>query len=72
MFQPGIYMYIYLIRNYLFSHVAKVAYGGVFPSMDWRGHLFSGSRASLAGKHISGGPYTLTEVRLGFVCTIST
>ena len=57
----------------LFSHVAKVAYAGVFPSMDWRGRLFSGSRASFAGKYISGGPYALTEVRLGLVsCTIST
>ena len=55
------------LLNHLSSDffLAKVAYGGVFPSNDWRGKPFSGSRASLAGKHISGGPYTLTEVRLG-------
>jgi len=41
----------------------NVAYAGVFPSMDWRGRLFSGSRASFAGKYISGRPYALTEVR---------
>ena len=34
---------------------AKVAYGGVFPSQDWCGCDLSGSRASLAGKCISGG-----------------
>ena len=50
---------------------SKVAYGGVFPSKDWRGHDFSGSRASLAGKCISGGPYVLTEVRLGLVDNVN-
>ena len=41
----------------------KVAYGGVFPSVDMDGQQLTGNRALKAGAKLHGGPYALVSIR---------
>ncbi len=41
----------------------KVAFGGVYPSVDFQGRPMTGVRASKAGSKLNGGPFALTSIR---------
>ena len=42
---------------------AKVAYGGVHPSVDSTGKRFTGTRGHKAGMKLAGGPFALVSIR---------